>query len=89
MVDPDGTLGTIRTELNRLFLEFMNFLLLLSEEVLTALLLIKTPIVFARQAVGAINDPKCDDWEEADIIKRISYKNYLLSVSQPSQSFGV
>ena len=55
---------------------------------MTALLLIKTPIVFARQAVGAINDPKCDDWEEADIIKRISYKNYLLSVSQPSQSFG-
>ena len=39
---------------------------------MTTLLLIKTPIVFARQAVGAVNDPKCDDWAEADIIKRIS-----------------
>ena len=27
VVDPDGTLGTIRAGLNRLFLEFMNFLL--------------------------------------------------------------
>ena len=63
----------------------MNVLLVV-KEVLTALLLIKAPIVLARQAAGAINDPKCDDWAEADVIKRISYKNYLLSVSQPQPS---
>ena len=59
------------------------------KEVLTGLLLIKAPIVLSRQAAGAIHDPKCDDWAEADVIKRISYKNYLLSVSQHSQWLGL